>query len=163
MVTAQRRERQQRQRERAQCTSSWPPSVDRFLNVSCDLRQLKALAVPPIRNQIPLQTGTSTSLRERDSFVHPIVCPMPSLARSRASHWGVVAQVQNAPLFAQLGASLAPRCQPAWKSTKPQINFKQDGRIPRRVMRKDRNTHTQAGSHSPLHTHKDTLTHTSPD
>lgn len=80
--------------------------------------------------------------QRRDSSVRPIVCPLPSLARSRASHRGVVAQVQNVSCLPQLGASLAPPCQPAHESTKTQINFKQVRRIPRRVMRKDRNAHT---------------------
>lgn len=76
---------------------------------------------------------------KRDSPVRPIVCALPSLARSRASHRGVAAQVQNAALSSQLGRSLAPPCQPGWDGTKTQIKFKQLKRIPRRVMRKDRN------------------------
>ena len=136
--------------ERTQCTSSWPPSTDRFLNVLCDLRQLKALAVPPIRNQIPLQTGTSTRLRERDSFVRPIVCPMPSLARPRASHRGVVALVQNAALWPGWAPASHRPASRHGGAQKTQINFKQVRRIPRRVMRKDRNTH--AHTHTHIHT-----------
>lgn len=123
------------------CISSRPPSIHRFLNVSCDRRQLKALAVPPIRNQMPLQPGTSTAAGEK-GFVHSSYC-VPSAQPCTVT--GVASgRCRTGPersCLPQLGSSLAPPCQPAQESTKTQINFKQVRRIPRRVMRKDRNTH----------------------
>lgn len=84
-------------------------TVSSTSRATCDQRQLKALAVPPIRNQIPLQTGTSTRLRERDSFVRPIACPMPSLARSRASHRGRCRTWSRTLLSGPVGAPASHR------------------------------------------------------
>lgn len=99
----------------------------------------KALAVLPIRNQIPLQPGTSTAAGEK-GFVHPSYC-VPSAQPCTVT--GVASgRCRTGPersCLPQLGSSLAPPCQPAQESTKTQINFKQVRRIPRRVMRKDRN------------------------
>lgn len=100
------RSRQAREREfrasterASPCISSRPPSIHRFLNVSCNPRQLKALAVPPIRNQIPLQTGTSTRAKQRGIRPSVLLCALcPALHGHGRRIGALLHKVQNAPI-----------------------------------------------------------------
>ena len=125
------------------CIPSRPPSIHRFLNVSCDPRQLKALAVPPIRNQLPLQPGSSTRARERDSFVHPIVCLCPAL-HGHGRRIGAFSHRSRTLISAPVGRQPCTALPAGMKEHKNPNQFRQVRRIPRRVMRKDRNAHTHA-------------------
>lgn len=92
----------------------------------------------------PLQPGTSTraTRKEREGFVRPSYClPSAQPCTVTGVALGRCCTGPERSCLPQLGASLAPPCQPAHESTQTQINFKQVRRIPRRVMRKDRNAH----------------------